>query len=213
MICIVDYGMGNLQSVANALEAIGAKAQISSDPAVLRAADKLILPGVGAFGEAMARLRERDLINPLDEEVKELHKPILGICLGMQLLADVSFEHGEHRGLGWIPGEVRRIDAAGPRTHEGHALRVPHIGWSAVVTHGRSALLEKMPPEPTFYFVHSFQLVAKDPAVVTGTCDYGGPLTAVVEHGHVLGTQFHPEKSQKAGLQLLRNFVAWEGAR
>jgi glutamine amidotransferase len=201
MIVIVDYGMGNLRSVLNALEALGAQAQISSDPAALTAAERIVLPGVGAFGEAMHRLRERGLVEALTREVGQ-GKPILGLCLGMQLLAERGLEHGEHAGLGWIAGEVRRLEPPDP------ALRVPHIGWNEVTTRPPSRLLAGIPDGSTFYFVHSYHLLPRDQTCVTGTCDYGGPLVAVVEQGHVMGTQFHPEKSQKAGLQLLRNFLA-----
>src|SRR5687767_13635009 len=135
MIAVVDYGMGNVRSVQNALEAIGARAALASTAAALDEADRILLPGVGAFSEAMDRLRERALIEPLRRNVVERGKPFLGVCLGMQLLADVSFEHGEHRGLGWIAGEVRRIEPADP------TLRIPHIGWNAVERRGSSQLL------------------------------------------------------------------------
>jgi glutamine amidotransferase len=201
MVLIVNYGMGNLRSVANALEALGAPATISDDPGAAAAADRIVLPGVGAFGEAMERLRPRWLA-ALEVEVRERRKPFLGICLGMQLLADVSFEHGEHRGFGWIPGQVRRL------TPSDAALRVPHVGWNVVRGAGPSALLEGVPSDPTFYFVHSYAFAPSEPAVGVGVTEYGGDFVSVVEQGHIFGTQFHPEKSQKSGLQLLRNFLA-----
>lgn len=198
MIVVVDYGMGNVRSVLNALEALGASAALASSGSALDDAERIVLPGVGAFREAMDRLDERGLVEPLQRNVVERKKPFLGVCLGMQLLAEVSFEHGEHRGLGWIPGEVRRIEPSDA------ALRVPHIGWNDVARRGTSRLL---PASAAFYFVHAFQLLPRDPEVVTGTCDYGGPITAAVEHGNIFGTQFHPEKSQQAGLKLLKAFL------
>jgi imidazole glycerol-phosphate synthase subunit HisH len=198
MIAVVDYGMGNVRSVLNALEALGGRAVLASTGSELDEAQRIVLPGVGAFREAMDRLHDRALIESLRRNVVECGKPFLGVCLGMQLLADVSFEHGEHRGLGWISGEVRRIEPADP------ALRVPHIGWNDVERRGTSRLLCE---RAAFYFVHAFHLVPQDPQVVTGTCDYGGPITAVVERGNILGTQFHPEKSQQAGLKLLGTFL------
>jgi imidazole glycerol-phosphate synthase subunit HisH len=200
MIQIVDYGMGNLRSVLNALEALGAEARISSSAADLRAAERIVLPGVGAFGEAMARLREAGLVEPLREEVLARGKPFLGICLGMQLLADRGFEHGEHDGLGFIPGEVRRIVPSGAE------LRVPHIGWNAATARASSPLFREL-KDPAFYFVHSFHFVPRDRAHASATSDYGGELVVAVERERVFGVQFHPEKSHKAGLRLLRNFL------
>jgi glutamine amidotransferase len=198
LIVVVDYGMGNVRSVLNAFEALGVRAQLASSESALDEAERIVLPGVGAFREAMERLRERGLIAPLQRNVIERGKPFLGVCLGMQLLADVSFEHGEHRGLGWISGEVRRIEPS-------DSLRVPHIGWNSVERRGTSQLLE---PSAAFYFVHAYHLLPRDPEVVTGTCDYGGAVTAAVERHNIFGTQFHPEKSQKAGLALLKRFLA-----
>ena len=201
MIVVVDYGMGNVRSVVNALAALGAEAQVSSSPAALDAAERLILPGVGAFGEAMRRIGERGLVEPLERQVAR-GKPILGICLGMQLLAALGWEHGAHRGLGWIAGQVRRLEPADP------SLRVPHIGWNEVTPGAPGRLLAGVPAGSTFYFVHSYHFVPEDPERVTGHCDHGGRFAAVVEWGHVVGTQFHPEKSQQAGLLLLKNFLA-----
>ncbi len=199
---IFDYGMGNLRSVANAFEALSANVVISSRVEDLAVAQRIVLPGVGAFGEAMRRLRASDALPHLRAEVLQKRKPFLGICLGMQLLAHRSFEHGEHEGLGWIAGEVHRIEP----TDAG--LRVPHIGWNEVKPCRESPMLLDLPASPSFYFVHSYHFVVKDAVHVVGTCDYGRPLAAVVQAEHVWGTQFHPEKSQKAGLGLLRNFLA-----
>lgn len=202
MLIIVDYGMGNLASVANAFAAVGAEAVVSSKPDDVANASRVILPGVGAFGEAMSRLREGRLIEPLREAVLSRRVPCLGICLGMQLLAERSSEHGDHEGLGWIEGAVKRLEPSDPSLH------IPHIGWNSVRHPRPSPLFEKLPAEPTFYFVHSYQFVTRDPAATIGVCDYGGEVTAVVARDHVFGTQFHPEKSQKHGLALLRNFLA-----
>ena len=201
MIHVVDYGMGNLRSVANAFEALGASVRVSPDPAALADAERVVLPGVGAFGEAMRRLRESGFVDALAEAVLVRKRPFLGICLGMQLVADRSFEHGEHAGLGWIAGDVRRIEPADP------SLRIPHIGWNAVAMAPERRLGIDLPKDPTFYFVHSYQLVPADERDVAGRCDYGGPVVACIERGHIFGTQFHPEKSQRAGLQMLTNFL------
>jgi imidazole glycerol-phosphate synthase subunit HisH len=202
MIHIVDYGMGNLRSVANAFEAVGARVTISGDPAALATAERIVLPGVGAFGEAMRRLRELRLVEALGEAVLVRKRPFLGICLGMQLVADRSFEHGEHAGLGWIAGEVVRIEPSDS------SLRVPHIGWNGVTMAADRVLGRDLPKDPTFYFVHSYQLVPSDEHDVAGRCDYGGPVVACIERGHIFGTQFHPEKSQRAGLQMLKSFAS-----
>ena len=209
MIVLVDYGIGNLRSVVNAFEAVGVKLILSARPEDLRAAERIVLPGVGSFGEAMRRLEALGLPAVLAEEVVRKKKPFLGLCVGMQLLAERSYEHGEHRGLGWIPGEVRRLEPASEA--DGTALPVPHVGWNSVKAQKGSVLLQSMPAEPTFYFVHSYAFRAADPKAVTGTFDYGGEFSAVVEQGHIFGTQFHPEKSQKVGLQLLKNFLAYSG--
>jgi glutamine amidotransferase len=201
VVIVFDYGMGNLRSVANACEAVGTSVRVSNRPQDLRTADHVILPGVGAFGEAMSRLRTGGAVEELAEAILVRKKPFLGICLGMQVLATRGFEHGTHEGLGWLPGEVQRIEPADP------ALRVPHIGWNSVTIHRSSPLFAAMAKEPSFYFVHSYHLLPDEGQTVVGTCTYGGPLTAVVERDHIFGTQFHPEKSHQAGLSLLRNFV------
>ncbi len=198
MVAVVEYGMGNIRSVLNALEAIGAQARPVSTASDLDGAERIILPGVGAFPHGMRHLDERGFAEALLKHV-DVGTPLLGICLGMQLLGTRSFEHGEHPGLGLIAGEVKRLQPEGD-------LRVPHVGWNNVERRGVSRLLGDE-HEPTFYFVHSFELHPEDPSVVIGAAPYGSPVTAVVEDQQVLGCQFHPEKSQADGLALLRRFL------
>jgi imidazole glycerol-phosphate synthase subunit HisH len=198
-IAIVDYGMGNLLSVRNALEAIGAKATIVDRGDVLRDFGAIVLPGVGAFGKGMAGLKERGFVDALDREVREKKKPFLGICLGLQLLAEHGTELGTHSGLGWLRGTVTRFAIAPD-------LRVPHIGWNEV--HGRSRLLEGLPQGASFYFVHSFHFVPDEVGTVAAETDYGGQFVSMIEVENIFGAQFHPEKSHKHGLALLKNFVS-----
>ncbi len=196
---IIDYGMGNLQSVRNALERIGCEVQISSDPASLADADALILPGVGAFGEAMNNLQQRKLIEPLQRAVLDDGKPLLGICLGMQLLADSSDERGNYQGLSLIPGQIREIPVSG-------GLRLPHVGWNGVSVRKHDPLFRDIRDGGDFYFVHSYRLEC-DPAYIAGVTDYGTDIVAAVQKERIFGVQFHPERSQHKGLRLLRNFV------
>ena len=205
MIAVVDYGMGNLRSVLNALDSIGVEGRLVPDPGELASAEKIILPGVGAFGDGMRELRERGLVEPLRERAAD-GCPVLGICLGMQLLANRSFEYGEHEGLGLIPGDVKLIE-----TEPG--LRIPHVGWNDLIVKGVAnggALYEGLGEDPIVYFVHSFEFVPADAGAVTATTDYGREVVAAVQRDHVFGVQFHPEKSQRDGIQLLRNFAALE---
>ena len=196
MIAIVDYGMGNLRSVQKALERLGAKAVVTDDPGVLDAAQGIILPGVGAFGDAMNRLNARQLVAPVQRQVEE-EKPLLGICLGMQLLFDESEEMGHHQGLGLLPGRVVRFP-------EGE-LKVPHVGWNQL--HDvRGAPLEGIMPEAYAYFVHSYYVEAEEPSDVMATTEYGADFASVVGRDLIWGAQFHPEKSQEVGLRLLENF-------
>jgi glutamine amidotransferase len=200
-VAIVDYGLGNLCSVAGAVERLGFAPVITADQAALEAAKKIILPGVGAFGDGMKKLRERGLVDILDALVREHQKPILGICLGCQLFARKSYEFGEHDGLGWVDAEVRRIAPADP------GLRVPHVGWNDLIGLRESVLLDALPSPATVYYVHSFQVVFRDALPVTAVTDYGGSIVAAYECGNIFATQFHPEKSQQHGLTILRNFL------
>jgi imidazole glycerol-phosphate synthase subunit HisH len=198
-IAVVDYGMGNRRSVEKALEHVGAHASMSSDPAQLRAAAGLVVPGVGAFPRAMESMRELGLDELVRERV-EAGTPVLGVCLGMQLAFDSSTEQGGTAGLGIIAGEVRGLDAGG--------LKLPHIGWNEVrFSNERSALLEDLPQRCAFYHVHSFVPVPAREQDVLGTVEYGTPFVSAVEKGSFYGVQFHPEKSSAAGLRLLANFA------
>lgn len=204
MITIVDYGMGNLRSVYNALDLLGAEAKISSQADDILAADHLILPGVGAFGMAMANLHQRGLIAPLNEKVLKQKTPLLAICLGMQLLAEEGFEHGHHRGLGWLGGQVDQFDVTD--------LRVPHVGWNDIQLKIDHPVFANLGTHLEFYFVHSYHFMTEDSSTVTATTHYGYEFPAVVHRENILGTQFHPEKSQALGLRLLQNFLHWEYA-
>ena len=205
MIAIVDYGVGNLFSLKSSLVAIGAEAVVTADPQVLRAADKIILPGVGAFGDAAKKLSDSGLADVLIEEAKG-GKPLLGICLGMQLLFETSYEYGIHRGLGLIPGEIRPIAEVIPA-----GLKIPHIGWNPLILKGeKHPLLRYIHEGDCVYFVHSYFATdcdASDGAsAVIATAEYGRELTAAVARGNVMGCQFHPEKSGKVGLSILKAF-------
>jgi glutamine amidotransferase len=198
-IVIVDYGMGNIRSVHNALVRMGSAVSTSHLAEDLLAADALVLPGVGAFGEAVANLKARGLVEPILEAVKQRGKPLLGICLGMQLLADSSEERGTSRGLSLIPGEVRRIPVPS-------SLRLPHIGWNSVTLRRPDPLFSDARDGDAYYFVHSYHFACDD-ADIAATTDYGGDVVAAVQRGNVFGLQFHPERSQSKGLALLGNFV------
>ncbi len=201
LIAIVDYGIGNLRSVEKAFAHVGARAVITADPAIIQAAQGIVLPGVGAFGDSMALLRERGLASVL-QRLAAADRPLLGICLGMQLLFEQSDEMGSHTGLGLLPGRVRRF-AAG--------LRVPHIGWNQIYALRPSPLLEGVPQDSYAYFVHSHYVDSTAGDVVLATTDYGGPYASVVGRGRLFGLQFHPEKSQDVGLRILRNFADLAG--
>ena len=201
MIAIVDYGMGNVRSLANALEYLGAEVTLSADPGELADADRLLLPGVGAFGDAMAAINASGLRPVLDRLALDERKPVLGVCLGMQLFAKSSVEHGLHAGLAWLDAEVVPIVAAAP-------AKVPHVGWNAVGFAPDEWLFAGLPSgESDYYFVHSFHMVCADPGDVAGTTDHGGLVTAAARRGNLVATQFHPEKSQDNGLQLLTNWL------
>jgi len=203
MIAIVDYGMGNVRSLRNAFEYLGEDVMITSDPAELDAADRIVLPGVGAFGDAMTAIRDRGLEQVLTHQAIGVRKPMLGICLGMQLFAKSSSEHGDHRGLGWLDADIRRLDVTPP-------LKVPHVGWNELHFPADDWLFQGIRPgEANFYFVHSFHMVCHDVADRLATTDHGGAVTAVVRSGNLVAAQFHPEKSQDNGLKLLGNWVRW----
>jgi glutamine amidotransferase len=197
-IAMVDYGMGNRRSVAKAFEHVGTPIAQTSDPEELRGADGLVVPGVGAFPEAMRRLRALGL----DEAVRahaQAGKPVIGLCLGMQLLFERSVEHEGAEGLGLLGGEVVRLD--------GHGLKLPHIGWNSVRWERPSALCEGLPDPAALYHVHTFVAQPEDPSIVLGRGEYGSPFVSFVAAGNVFGAQCHPEKSSTHGLALLRNFV------
>ncbi len=205
MVVVVDYEIGNVRSVINALEYLRVPVRLSRDPREIAAADKLVLPGVGSFNAGMDKLQKLDLQAVLDDEVLGKGKPILGICLGMQLFASRGCEHGARAGLGWLRGAVERF--AFPDS----GLRVPHIGYNAVRVTREWPLFAGLRPSPDFYFLHSYVLEC-DEAVVAAWCDYGVRFPAAIAMGNIFGTQFHPEKSQSAGLRLLENFVALDTA-
>lgn len=199
MLAIIDYGVGNLFSLKSSVDAVGADNIISNDPDVIRAADRVILPGVGAFGDAMDKLRSTGLDKVVIEEAKA-GKPLLGICVGMQMLFDKDYEYGEHAGLGLIPGEVRAISE-----YIAPGLKVPEIGWNSLRYVKQSQLYKDIAEGEYVYFVHSYAAVKCEEAV-TALTEYGGDITASVEAGNVYGTQFHPEKSGPVGLKILKNF-------
>lgn len=200
MLSIIDYGMGNLRSVQKAFEKLGSSAEIVTRPEQVRAACKLVLPGVGAFRDAIHELERLALVEPIREHV-QADRPFLGICLGLQLLFDVSHEDGVWPGLGILPGEVLRFPAQ-------PGLKVPHMGWNSLQAVGSPKLLEGLAADASVYFVHSYYVVPRDESIIAARTDYSLPFTSMVERGNLFATQFHPEKSQKVGLKLLANFAA-----
>jgi len=213
-VAIIDYGSGNLHSAAKAFERAARESGasqpvvVTSDPAAVRKADRVILPGVGAFADCRRGLDAvAGMIEALDEAVYRNGKPFLGICVGMQLMADRGREYAVTDGMGWIRGEVCRINPNDP------ALKIPHMGWNTLEAHQPHPLLEGIPLGPAglhAYFVHSYHLQVEEPADLVADCDYGGPVTALVGRDNYAGTQFHPEKSQKLGLALIANFLRWK---
>lgn len=199
---IIDYGMGNLRSVQKAVERVGYEAPVSDDPDAVRKADRIILPGVGAFSDAMAALQSKDLVEPILEAIGA-GKPFLGICLGLQMLFDESFEDGRFQGLGVIGGTVERFDFSA--TGFGH-LKVPHMGWNRIGIRQPAPILEGVADGAYMYFVHSYYVKPLDQAVVATETDYGSPFTSMIWKDNVFATQFHPEKSQAYGLRMLLNF-------
>ncbi|MGE3626556.1 MAG: imidazole glycerol phosphate synthase subunit HisH [Hyphomicrobiales bacterium] len=201
MISIVDYGLSNLACVASACAYLGYEARIVETGDGLEGSERIILPGVGAFGDAMRNLGERGLIPALNKSVVEDRVPFLGICLGAQLICRDSDEFGMHEGLGWLDVPVRRVDTLGEK------LRVPHTGWDNIEILRESPLLDGIPPDSLFYFTHSHAAYPAGEDSVVATCAYGRPLAAVLQERNIFATQFHPEKSQKIGLELLSNFL------
>ena len=199
---IIDYGMGNLRSVQKAFERVGAKADFIRSAEEIASADRIVLPGVGAFRDAIAELRRLELVEPIRQAIAS-GKPFLGICLGLQMLFDVSYENGEYAGLSVVPGEVVKFDLPEQYT-------VPHMGWNQVHfvndAQDKCPLLKGIEPDTCFYFVHSYYVKPTDPSVVALTCDYGGEFCAMIHRDNLFACQFHPEKSQKNGLRLLENF-------
>ncbi|HSZ54315.1 MAG TPA: imidazole glycerol phosphate synthase subunit HisH [Tepidisphaeraceae bacterium] len=201
-IAIIDYGMANLRSVQKAFEQVGAAAQIISKPEQIDRADKIVLPGVGAFADAVRTLREHQLVDSILNHINR-GKPFLGICLGLQMLVDVSYEDGEHLGLGVIKGKCVRFDV-----DQRLGLKVPHMGWNQLEIRKPSPILRDLPAGCGVYFVHSYHVVPDDPSIIATTTDYGGDFVSSICRDNLLATQFHPEKSQKVGLQILANFAA-----
>lgn len=202
MIAIVDYDVGNVGSVLNMLRKVGAKAEITRDPVALCAADKLVLPGVGAFDEAIANLRRFELWDLLNELVLTERKPILGVCLGAQLMTRSS-EEGQQPGFGWLDAHIQRF-----RAPEGASLRIPHMGWNLVnPTRPDIGIFNNVPEPMRFYFVHSYHMVADSPEIALATTPYGKDFISVLGRDNILAMQYHPEKSHKYGLQIYRNFV------
>jgi len=211
-VAIIDYGSGNLRSAAKAFERASAEAglnhpvHVTSDPDVVRRSDRVVLPGVGAFGDCMRGLLAVDgMADAIREHVMVSGKPFFGICVGMQLMATKGLEHGETAGFDWIQGRVEKISPSDP------ALKIPHMGWNELdISENRHALFDGVEKGMHVYFVHSYHLHADQPEQVLATTQYGGAITAAVGHDNIIGTQFHPEKSQVAGLRIITNFLRWQ---
>lgn len=199
MIAIIDYGMGNLRSVQKGFEKTGHAALVTSDAAEITAAHKVVLPGVGAFGDAMQELRRRQLIEPIREAISA-GKPFLGICLGLQLLFETGLEGGRHEGLGVLPGEVVRFDLPSE-------YKVPHMGWNQLEMVRPAPILQGLAGGAHMYFVHSYYVVPRDRQVIAAETHYGAPFTSIIWRENLFATQFHPEKSQSDGLRMLKNFA------
>jgi glutamine amidotransferase len=211
-VAIIDYGSGNLRSAAKAFERAVAESglsqtiEVTADPETVRGAERIVLPGVGAFGDCKRGLESLPgMVDALEESVLKQGVPFIGICVGMQLLATTGHEHGDHQGLGWIQGEVEHITPTDP------SLKIPHMGWNELAFEpGTHPLLSGLLPGAHAYFVHSYAFKAQNDAHVLATVDYGGPVNALIGRDNIAGTQFHPEKSQKAGLALIANFLKWK---
>ncbi|MEO0983104.1 MAG: imidazole glycerol phosphate synthase subunit HisH [Pseudomonadota bacterium] len=208
-IALIDYGSGNVHSAARALASAAADAggdwevALTAEPSALRAADRIVLPGVGHFRDCMEGVQTRDgLVEALEEQILDAGKPFLGICVGMQLMADFGLEDGETRGLGWIHGQVDKIDP-------GPGFRVPHMGWNELSDTSGHPALANLPREPHAYFVHSYAFQPEEEERIAAVTDYGTPIIAAVARDNLFGTQFHPEKSQETGLKILQNWIRW----
>jgi glutamine amidotransferase len=212
IVAIVDYGSGNLRSAAKAFERVVAEqslqlaVSVTSDPEMVAKAERVVLPGVGAFGDCRAGLDAvGGMVEALNTRVHKDGRPFMGICVGMQLLATTGREHGDHAGLGWVPGEVVPITPADP------ALKVPHMGWNELeFAVGAHPLLAGLPANAHAYFVHSYRFACAEPAHLLATVQYGQPIAAVIGKDTIVGTQFHPEKSQATGLKVIENFLRWK---
>ena len=199
-VCILDYGSGNVRSVQNIISYLGYEVYVSNDEGRILEASHLILPGVGAFGSAMKQIHENIPIMALEESVFGKKTPFLGICVGMQVLSDIGHEYGQHPGLGWIPGEVVRVDSRG--------LPLPHMGWNDVDVVIDDPLFRGLGEDRNFYFVHSYALLPENTEVVSSQVDYGARFCSSIQSGNIFGVQFHPEKSQTAGQMLFQNFLS-----
>ena len=202
MLAIIDYGMANLRSVQKGFEQVGTRAEIVNSAEQIERADKIVLPGVGAFQDAVATLRSSGLADPIIAHIKK-GKPFLGICLGLQMLFDVGYEDGEHKGLGVLAGSCVRFDV-----DTAYNLKVPHMGWNSLDVKKPSPILRDLPAGCGVYFVHSYHVVPTDTGIIATTTDYGRPFVSSIWRDNIVATQFHPEKSQKVGLQILSNFAA-----
>lgn len=196
MIALIDYGVGNIRNVYRAMTEIGLEVEITRDPAVVNESRAIILPGVGAYRDAMENLRGTGLIPCLEENIRQ-GKNLLGICLGMQLLFESSTEGGDYKGLGWLPGRIVRFEPG---------LKIPHMGWNRLELEREDPITANLGPEPAVYFVHSYYLETPEPEMILATAEYGIPVPAIVRKDNLIGMQFHPEKSGAAGLRLLQNF-------
>lgn len=201
MLVIIDYGVGNLASIANMFKRVGVRAVISGEPEKLRAATKLVLPGVGAFDPVMEKLRASGLMDDLNEKVLKERVPVLGMCVGMQMLGHGS-EEGKLPGLGWLDATCEKFRQDLP------GLRIPHMGWNSVNRVKQSPLIDTLPDDARFYFVHSYYMVCRDSSDILLTTDYGGEFASAVQRGNIFGTQFHPEKSHRFGMELYRRFAS-----
>jgi len=207
-VVVIDYGMGNLHSVAKALEHVGGRVTVTDDARQIAAADRVVLPGVGAIGDCLAEIRRRDLEGVILEAAAS--RPFLGVCVGMQALLDVSEESGQTRCFGLFAGRVARFSDH-LRDAQGGALKVPHMGWNRVIQRFEHPLWHGIEDASRFYFVHSFYAIPSAPEVIAGSSEHGIEFAAALARGNLFAAQFHPEKSQHAGLQLYRNFLHWDG--